>query len=390
MNLHEYQAKTLLTECSIPTPTGFVFDSSDKLAIFLNELPSSEALKKWVIKCQVHAGGRGKSGGVLCSADHEKLIEFSKRWLGNKLVTYQTDSPGQLVNQVLLEEASEIKQELYFSIMVDRALHRIVVIASTEGGVDIEQVSIDAPEKIIKKIIDPLVGPSSYQGRSLAFALNLPKTLSQSFTSFFSNAVNFFIQHDLALLEINPLVITREDKLICLDAKLIVDDNALFRHPELLKLRDDSQEDSREARAHQLGIHYISLSGNIGCMVNGAGLAMATMDIIKQYGAEPANFLDVGGGTTQEKVAEAFKLIVSDPHVKAILVNIFGGIVRCDLIAEGIIAAVKQIGLTLPVIVRLEGNNAALAQDILKQSKLNIVSAGSLSDAAERISTMVK
>jgi len=301
-----------------------------------------------------------------------------------------TDEHGQAVNKILIEQASDINNEIYLGVIVDRSQKRVVAIASTEGGMEIESVAANTPELIFKAAIDPLIGPSAYQGRELAFKLGLRGKLISQFTKIFMNLTKLFIDNDVSLVEINPLVITTAEELICLDAKMILDDNALYRHAELSVLRDITQEDERESIATKQGISYVSLSGNIGCMVNGAGLAMATMDIIKQYGGEPANFLDVGGGTTKERVTEAFKLILSDDHVKAILVNIFGGIVRCDLIADGIIAAIKEIEFDIPVVVRLEGNNAEVARKILADSQFNIISAESLADAAQKISAVAK
>lgn len=390
MNLHEYQAKLLLKKYDLPVPNGYICQSIDEVTETLAELATQNLSSKWVAKCQVHAGGRGKAGGVICTNDFHEIKRFSERWLGQNLVTYQTDSDGQPVNKILIEEASNIDREIYFGIIIDRSHKRVVVMASTEGGMEIESVAVNTPELIFKIEIDPLIGASAFQGRELAFKLGLSGKQINQFTKIFINLTKLFIENDVSLAEINPLVITKEQAIICLDAKVVLDDNALYRHPELSLLRDISQEDERESIATKQGISYVSLNGNIGCMVNGAGLAMATMDIIKQYGGEPANFLDVGGGTTKERVAEAFKLILSDNNVKAILVNIFGGIVRCDLIADGIIAAITEISLNIPVVVRLEGNNAELARKILADSKLNIISAKSLADAAQKISAVAK
>lgn len=390
MNLHEYQAKSLFKEYGLPVPTGYVCHSVDEVAETLAEITAQTLLGKWVAKCQVHAGGRGKAGGVICTDTFQEIKQFSEHWLGQRLVTYQTDSHGQPVNKILIEQASNINNELYLGIIVDRSKKRIVIMASTEGGMEIESVAANTPELIFKAEIDPLIGPSAFQGRALAFKLGLSGKLINQFTKIFINLTKLFIDNDLSLAEINPLVITTAGELICLDAKVVLDDNALYRHPDLSILRDITQEDERESIATKQGISYVSLNGNIGCMVNGAGLAMATMDIIKQYGCEPANFLDVGGGTTKERVAEAFKLILSDSNVKAILVNIFGGIVRCDLIADGVIAAINEIELNIPVVVRLEGNNAELARKILADSQLNVISAESLADAAQKISAVAK
>jgi len=390
MNLHEYQAKFLFKKYGLPVPVGYVCHSIDEVGETLAELTAQNLPGKWVAKCQVHAGGRGKAGGVICTDNFQEIKKFSEQWLGGRLVTYQTDEHGQAVNKILIEQASDINNEIYLGVIVDRSQKRVVAIASTEGGMEIESVAANTPELIFKAAIDPLIGPSAYQGRELAFKLGLRGKLISQFTKIFMNLTKLFIDNDVSLVEINPLVITTAEELICLDAKMILDDNALYRHAELSVLRDITQEDERESIATKQGISYVSLSGNIGCMVNGAGLAMATMDIIKQYGGEPANFLDVGGGTTKERVTEAFKLILSDDHVKAILVNIFGGIVRCDLIADGIIAAIKEIEFDIPVVVRLEGNNAEVARKILADSQFNIISAESLADAAQKISAVAK
>ncbi|QIQ21621.1 ADP-forming succinate--CoA ligase subunit beta [Zophobihabitans entericus] len=385
MNLHEYQSKQLFKQYGLPVPEGYVCNSIDEINDIVTEIASQKECGKWVVKCQVHAGGRGKAGGVICTENLKDIQKFGEKWLGHQLVTYQTDSYGQIVNQILIEKASDIAKELYLGAVVDRSSRRVVVMASTEGGVDIESVAKNTPHLIHKVMIDPLTGPGSYQGRELAFKLGLSGKQINQFTKIFLGLANLFIKNDFALAEINPLVITQTEEIICLDAKVSLDDNALYRHPELSVLRDITQEDERESIAAKQGISYVSLDGNIGCMVNGAGLAMATMDIIKLYGGEPANFLDVGGGTTKERVTEAFKLILSDKKVKAILVNIFGGIVRCDLIADGIIAAITEIGLTVPVVVRLEGNNADKARKILADSQLNVITATSLTDAAQKI-----
>lgn len=385
MNLHEYQAKHLFKQYNLPVPEGYVCNSIDEIQDILAELSSQTVSNAWVAKCQVHAGGRGKAGGVICTKNFNEIKLFAEKWLGQYLVTYQTTAKGQLVNKILIEKASHIKQELYLGAVVDRSTKRVVIMASTEGGIDIESVAEKTPHLIHKVSLDPLTGPCAFQGRDLAFKLGLNGKLINQFSGLFVNFGKLFLENDIALAEVNPLVITDSEELICLDAKIVLDDNALFRHPNLNVLRDTTQEDERESIAAKQGISYVSLAGNIGCMVNGAGLAMATMDLIKLYGGEPANFLDVGGGTTKERVAEAFKLILSDNNVKAILVNIFGGIVRCDLIADGIITAIEEIGLKVPVVVRLEGNNAQQARQILADSKLNVITAESLIDAAQKI-----
>ena len=381
MNLHEYQGKQLFADYGLPVSKGFAVDTPEEAA---------EACKKiggdmWVVKAQVHAGGRGKAGGVKLIKSPEEAKAFAEQWLGKNLVTFQTDENGQPVAKILVENCTDIASELYLGAVVDRATRRVVFMASTEGGVDIETVAEETPEKILKAEIDPLVGAQPYQARELAFQLGLEGDQVKQFVKIFLGLSRLFHDKDLALLEINPLVITDEGNLHCLDAKINLDSNALYRHPDLLAMRDPSQEDAREAKAAAWDLNYVALEGNIGCMVNGAGLAMGTMDIIKLHGGQPANFLDVGGGATKERVAEAFKIILSDDAVKAVLVNIFGGIVRCDMIAEGIIGAVEQVGVNVPVVVRLEGNNAELGAEKLASSGLNIIAATSLTDAAEQV-----
>ena len=381
MNLHEYQAKELFASYGLPVPRGEVaFNVEDALQVAA-QLPTL----RWVVKAQVHAGGRGKAGGVKLVSTKEELVEYTKSLLGTRLVTYQTDAHGQPVNSVLVEEVSDIDRELYLGAVVDRATRRVVFMASTEGGVEIEKVAEHTPEKIFTVTVDPMTGVMPFQCREVAFKLGLTDSQVSQFTNLMIGLGKMFVECDLSLLEINPLVVTKAGQLVCLDGKVTIDDNALFRHPKLKSLRDTSQEDERENRAHDWELNYIPLDGNIGCMVNGAGLAMATMDVVKLYGGDPANFLDVGGGATKERVCEAFKIILSDEKVKGILVNIFGGIVRCDLIAEGILAAVKEVQLKIPVVVRLEGNNAALGAEILNKSDLNVIAAGSLTDAAKKI-----
>ncbi|KLN97152.1 ADP-forming succinate--CoA ligase subunit beta [Moellerella wisconsensis] len=380
MNLHEYQAKQLFARYGLPAPTGYACDSAEQAV---------EAAKKigngpWVIKCQVHAGGRGKAGGVKVTSNLDEIKAFAEKWLGQYLVTYQTDAHGQPVNQVLVEEATDIARELYLGAVVDRGTRRVVFMASTEGGVEIEKVAEETPELIHKAIIDPLTGPMPYQGRELAFKLGLSGKQVSQFAKIFMGLATMFLERDLAMAEINPLVINTQGELICLDGKLGIDGNALYRQAELREMRDESQEDAREAQAAQWELNYVALDGNIGCMVNGAGLAMGTMDIVKLHGGSPANFLDVGGGATKERVTEAFKIILSDDNVKAVFVNIFGGIVRCDLIADGIIGAVEEVGVSVPVVVRLEGNNAELGAQKLADSGLNIIAATSLADAAKQ------
>ena len=333
----------------------------------------------------MHAGGRGKAGGVKLLKDTTEIAAFAKQWLGKNLVTYQTDENGQPVSKILVEACTNIAQELYLGAVVDRSTRKVVFMASTEGGVEIEKVAHETPEKILKATIDPLVGAQPYQGRELGFKLGLNSDQIKQFTKIFMGLAKLFTDLDLALLEINPLVITDEGNLHCLDAKINIDSNAIYRQPKLRDMHDPSQEDEREANASKWELNYVALDGNIGCMVNGAGLAMGTMDIVNLHGGSPANFLDVGGGATKERVSEAFKIILSDDNVKAVLVNIFGGIVRCDLIAEGIIGAVEEVGVTVPVVVRLEGNNAEKGSAILADSGLNIIAATSLKQAAESV-----
>ncbi len=386
MNLHEYQAKSLLSKYGLPVPNGCIAFNVEEAIQATQQLHTA----RWVAKAQVHAGGRGKAGGVKVLSAQDELAAFAKSLLGTRLVTYQTDANGQPVNALLIEEVSDIDRELYLGAVVDRATRRVVFMASTEGGVEIETVAHNTPEKILTATMDPLVGIMPYQCREIAFKLGLKDAQINTFTQLMMGLGKMFVECDLSLLEINPLVVTKAGELVCLDCKISIDDNALFRHPELKAMRDASQEDERENRAHDWELNYIPLDGEIGCMVNGAGLAMATMDVIKLYGGEPANFLDVGGGATRERVTEAFKIILSDKNVKGILVNIFGGIVRCDLIADGILAAVKEVGLNLPVVVRLEGNHAAEGADKLNQSDLNVIAANSLTDAAKKIVAAVK
>ncbi len=381
MNLHEYQGKQLFKEYGLPVSEGYAVDNPQ--AAF--EAAGQIGGDMWVVKAQVHAGGRGKAGGVKVTGDKNEIKEFAQKWLGKNLVTYQTDANGQPVSKILVETCTDIADELYLGAVVDRSSRRVVFMASTEGGVEIETVAHETPEKILKATIDPLVGAQPYQGRDLAFRLGLKGVQVKQFTHIFMQLAKMFTEKDLALLEINPLVIKEDGDLHCLDAKIGIDSNALYRHPALREMHDPSQEDERESHAAKFELNYVALDGTIGCMVNGAGLAMGTMDIIKLHGGEPANFLDVGGGATKERVTEAFKIILSDENVKAVLVNIFGGIVRCDLIAEGIIGAVKEVGIEDPVVVRLEGNNAELGSKVLADSGLNIIAATSLRDAAEKV-----
>jgi succinyl-CoA synthetase beta subunit len=380
MNLHEYQAKTLLQKYGVPVPRGQVVAVAKETVAVTTEIGSDA----WVVKAQVHAGGRGKAGGVKLVQSASEAQVVASALLGKTLVTYQNAPDGQPVNQVLIEETLPIARELYLSMLVDRSLERIVVVASSAGGMDIEEIAENSPEKILQEICDPLTGLMDYQARNLGFKLDLSAEQIGAFAKILKALYRLFKDNDLALLEINPLVVTTDGKLYALDCKMSVDDNALYRQKALAEQRDWSQEDSKEAIAHHAGLNYIALNGNIGCMVNGAGLAMATMDLIKLHGGAPANFLDVGGGATADTVAKAFKIILADSNVKAILVNIFGGIMRCDIIAEGIIAAVKEVGMLIPVIVRLEGTNVELGKTMLKTSGLNIISADGLTDAAKQ------
>ena len=381
MNLHEYQAKALFAEYGLPVSKGQAVDTPEQAAAAATDIGGD----RWVVKAQVHAGGRGKAGGVKLVNSAEEAAAFAEQWLGKKLVTYQTDAEGQPVSKILVESCTDIDQELYLGAVLDRATRRVVFMASTEGGVEIEKVAEETPEKILKASIDPLTGAQAYQGRDLAFRLGLQGAQIKQFTQLFMGLAALFQDFDLALLEINPLVITIEGNLHCLDGKINIDSNALYRQSKLQAMHDPSQEDEREAQAAKWELNYVALDGNIGCMVNGAGLAMGTMDIVQLHGGRPANFLDVGGGATRERVSEAFKIILSDQNVAAVLVNIFGGIVRCDLIAEGVIGAVEEVGVKVPVVVRLEGNNAELGREVLASSGLNIIAADSLSDAAEKV-----
>ena len=386
MNLHEYQAKQLCSEFGIPVPVGQAASN------VVEATRAAEALggHSWVVKAQVHAGGRGKAGGVKKVSNRAELETVVKALLGKRLVTHQTGPSGQPIEKLLIEAPCNIARELYLACLVDRSRERVVVMASTEGGMDIEAVAAKTPEKILKAFVDPIAGLQAYQCRELAFALGFVDKQVTSFTQILLALYKLFTERDFSLVEINPLVVTDQGGLMALDGKINIDDSALFRQKPLAALRDPAQEDEKEAKAREHDLNYIALDGNIGCMVNGAGLAMATMDLIKLYGGLPANFLDAGGGTTKERVAEAFKLILSDSNVKAILVNIFGGIVRCDLIAEGIISAVQEVGIKIPVVVRLEGTNVEQGRALLKQSGLAITAADSLTDAAKQVVASIK
>ncbi|MDH5181215.1 MAG: ADP-forming succinate--CoA ligase subunit beta [Gammaproteobacteria bacterium] len=386
MNLHEYQSKALFATYGIPVPAHRVISNSNETEAALQALGGN----RWVIKAQVHAGGRGKAGGVILTDKPAEAKAFADKMLGSHLVTYQTDAKGQPINQILIEQPSDIERELYLGAVVDRSRQRVVFMASTEGGMEIEKVAAETPEKILKTTLHPMVGMQGYQCRQLAFGLGLQGDQIKQFSKLLTSLAKLFVEKDISLMEVNPLVVTKQGDLICLDAKVNIDENALYRHKELDELRDESQEDAREVEAREWDLNYVALDGDIGCMVNGAGLAMATMDIIKLHGGNPANFLDVGGTATKERVTEAFKLILSDTSVKAVLVNIFGGIVRCDLIAEGIIGAVEEVHVKVPVVVRLEGNNAARGSQLLKESGLKIIAANGLTDAAEKVVAAAK
>jgi len=386
MNLHEYQAKHLFAKYGMPVPKNEVISTVSEAETALHDMETS----RWVVKAQVHAGGRGKAGGVKVTDDKQAAMDFVYNMLGSNLVTYQTDTNGQPVNQILIEEACDIEKELYLGAVVDRSLQQVVIMASTEGGMEIEKVAEQTPEKILKTAIHPMTGLQPFQARDLAFGLGLQGEQIKQFAKLLNGLARLFIDNDLSLVEINPLVITKSGNLLCLDGKINIDDNALYRHPKLKAKQDVTQEDEREHRAREWDLNYISLDGQIGCMVNGAGLAMATMDLIKLNGAEPANFLDVGGTATKERVAEAFKIILSDEKVNGILVNIFGGIVRCDMIAEGIIGALQEVDVNVPVVVRLEGNKAKQGLTLLKSSGVNVEAVQGLQQATQKIVELVK
>jgi succinyl-CoA synthetase beta subunit len=386
MNIHEYQAKVILRKYGVPTPNGKVAYTAEEAEKAAQELQG--AVK--VVKAQIHAGGRGKAGGVKIAKSTDEVKQYAKAMLGMTLKTHQTGPEGRVVKRVYIEEGSNIAKELYLGIVVDRATSRVTFMASSEGGVDIEEVASEHPEKIIMVDVDPAAGLQAFHARKLAFALNLDAELQKQFWSFLQSLYKAFIETDASQVEINPLVITAENKLVALDAKFNFDENSLYRQLEVAEMRDPDEEDPLEQKAAEYGLAYVKMDGNIGCMVNGAGLAMATMDIIKLNGAEPANFLDVGGGANKEKVTHAFKLIMSDPNVEGILVNIFGGIMRCDTIAEGVIAAAREVSLAVPLVVRLEGTNVELGRKMLGSSGLDIIPAENLDDAARKIVAAVK
>ena len=380
MNLHEYQAKSLFAQYGLPVSEGYAVDTADEAVAAAQKIGGD----RWVVKVQVHAGGRGKAGGVKLADSLDEIRAFADHWIGKNLVTIQTDENGQPVSKIYVESCTDIERELYLSAVIDRGSRRVVFMASTEGGVEIEQVAEETPEKILRATIDPAVGAQPYQGRELAFKLGLKGAQVRQFSNLFMGLSKLFEESDCSLLEINPLVVTTDGDIHCLDAKINIDGNALYRQPAIAEMNDPSQEDEREAQAAEFSLNYVALEGNIGCMVNGAGLAMGTMDLVKLHGGNPANFLDVGGGATKEAVAEAFKIILSDSAVKAVLINIFGGIVSCATIAEGIIGAVQEVGVEVPVVVRFEGNNSALGRQTLADSGLNIIPGESLVDAVEK------
>ncbi len=380
MNLHEYQAKGLFAQYGLPVSEGYAVDTADEAVAAAQKIGGD----RWVVKVQVHAGGRGKAGGVKLADSLDEIRAFADHWIGKNLVTIQTDEHGQPVSKIYVESCTDIERELYLSAVIDRGSRRVVFMASTEGGVEIEQVAEETPEKILRATIDPAVGAQPYQGRELAFKLGLAGAQIRQFANLFMGLSKLFEETDCSLLEINPLVVTTEGDIHCLDAKINIDGNALYRQPAIAEMNDPSQEDEREAQAAEFSLNYVALEGNIGCMVNGAGLAMGTMDLVKLHGGNPANFLDVGGGATKEAVAEAFKIILSDSAVQAVLINIFGGIVSCATIAEGIIGAVQEVGVEVPVVVRFEGNNSALGRQTLADSGLNIIPGDSLVDAVEK------
>ena len=386
MNIHEYQAKAVLREFGVPVPRGIPAMSVDEAVKAAKELGGPV----WVVKAQIHAGGRGKAGGVKVVKSVDEVRREAERLLGATLVTHQTGPHGKQVHRLYIEEGSNIGREYYLSALVDRSTARVSFVASTEGGMEIEEVARTAPEKILSFSVDPATGFMTHHSHIVARALGLNREVGKQAEITLPKLYQAFLAKDMNLLEINPLVVTKDGKLLCLDAKISFDDNALYRHPEIAALRDPAEEDAKEIEASHYDLNYVALDGTIGCMVNGAGLAMATMDIIKLYGETPANFLDVGGGASKEKVTAAFKIITSDPHVKGILINIFGGIMRCDVLAEGVVAAVKEVGLRVPLVVRLEGTNVALGREIIQKSGLNVIPADDLDDAAQKIVKAVR
>jgi succinyl-CoA synthetase beta subunit len=386
MNIHEYQGKEILRKYGVAVPNGKVAFSVEEAVEAAKELGTSVS----VVKAQIHAGGRGKAGGVKVAKNLDEVRTYASEILGKVLVTHQTGPDGKEVKRLLIEEGCDIKKEYYIGLVLDRATSSVVMMGSEEGGTEIEEVAEETPEKIFKEIIDPAIGLQAFQARRLAYNINIPNELVGKAVKFMLGLYTAFVDKDCSIAEINPLVVTGDGSVMALDAKMNFDSNALYRHKDILEYRDLEEEDPKEIEASKYDLSYISLDGNIGCMVNGAGLAMATMDIIKHYGGDPANFLDVGGGATTEKVTEAFKIILSDKNVKGIFVNIFGGIMKCDIIANGVVEATKQVGLELPLVVRLEGTNVDLGKKILKESGLNITAADSMADGAEKIVALVK
>ena len=387
MNIHEYQSKSILARYGVTVPKGRVAFTPDEAEDIAKNFMGD---KLCVVKAQIHAGGRGKAGGVKLAKNHQEARQFAEAILGKKLVTHQTGTEGKEVKKVLIEEGCQIARELYLGMVVDRAKQRVVVMASQEGGVEIEEVAAKSPEKILKEYVDPAVGLIPFQARKLAFGLGIDKSLVNKAVKFMTGLYQAFVDSDCSMAEINPLVITKDGNIMALDAKMGFDDNGLFRHKDIHEMRDLDEEDPREVEASRYSLNYVALDGNIGCMVNGAGLAMATMDIIKLYGGMPANFLDVGGGATKEQVTAAFKILMSDEKVKAVLINIFGGIMRCDIIAEGVIEAAKEVGVKVPLVVRLQGTNVDLGRKILSQSGLNIITAEKMNEAAEKVVAAAK
>jgi succinyl-CoA synthetase beta subunit len=386
MNIHEFQAKQILGRFGAPVPKGQSASTPDEAADAFKALGQPRA----VVKAQIHAGGRGKAGGVKLLSSAQEAKDFAAKLLGKTLVTHQTGPQGRVVRRVYVEEASEVARELYLGMLVDRKAGMVSVIASTEGGMDIEEVAAKTPEKIITEPLNPLLGVSPFLGRKVAFALGLKDKQVNQFAALLASIYKAFLETDASLIEINPLVVTKDGRVLCLDAKMSFDDNGLFRHPEIRELRDANEEDPDETEAAKYDLSYVHLDGNIGCMVNGAGLAMATMDIVKVYGAEPANFLDVGGGANTEKVAAAFRILLSDPRVKGVLINIFGGIMRCDVLAQGVVEAARQVNLKVPLVVRMEGTNVEQGKKILAESGIKVIPASDMADAAQRITQAIQ
>jgi succinyl-CoA synthetase beta subunit len=386
MNIHEFQAKQILGRFGAPVPKGQPASTPDEAAAAFQALGQPKA----VIKAQIHAGGRGKAGGVKLVSSAEEAREFASSLLGKTLVTHQTGPQGRVVRRVYVEEASQVARELYLGMLVDRKAGVVSVIASTEGGMDIEEVAAKTPEKIITEPINPILGMTAFLGRKIAFGLGLKDKQVNQFAALLASIYQAFLETDASLVEINPLVVTQDGRVLCLDAKMSFDDNGLFRHPDIRELRDPNEEDPAENEAAKFDLSYVHLDGNIGCMVNGAGLAMATMDIVKVYGAEPANFLDVGGGANTEKVAAAFRILLSDKRVKGVLINIFGGIMRCDVLAQGVVEAAKQVNLSVPLVVRMEGTNVEQGKKILAESCIKVIPASNMADAARRITEAIR